>query len=148
MAHEDAGHYAAKRDAKTAVDGRLAEAIRAETGQGEIGCAQAELISGQLGIDLGEVGAAIDRLEIRIKNCQLGLFGYPKDKFPAGRAVSPAPEVAPALEAAIRSRLVEGRLPCGSAWEIAAGQGLPKMAVAAACENLKIRVKPCQLGAF
>jgi hypothetical protein len=97
---------------------------------------------------LSEVGVAVDFLETRITKCQLGLFGYPRERFPEGRAVEAAEEASPDIEAAIRGCLVEGRLPCKSAWEIAAERGIPKMAVAAACEKLKIRVKPCQLGAF
>jgi hypothetical protein len=148
MTHEDAGKYAAKRAPGTVVDETLAVAVRDKTIREEIACAQAEEISAKLGLTLGEVGAAADLLETRITKCQLGLFGYPKEKFPEGRAVGAAEEVSPDIEAAIRGRLVGGRLPCKSAWDIAAERGLPRMAVSAACEKLKIRVKPCQLGSF
>src|SRR3989339_28691 len=144
MTHKDAGRYAAKWDSGTVIDERVAEAIRDKTVQGEIACAQAEMISAKLWVNLNEVGVAIDLMEIRIMSCQLGLFGYPKEKFPRGRTVEPAKEVAPDIEAAIRGRLVEGRLPCKSAWEIAAERGMSKIAVSAACENLEIRIKPCQ----
>jgi len=148
MTHADAGGYAAKHPSGMVVEEKLAKAVRDEAVQGKIACAQAERISANLGISLKEVGVAADLLEIRIKNCQLGLFGYPKDKFPGGKTVEPAKEVMPDMEAAIRARLVEGKLSCKAAWDIAAERTLSKMAVSAACENLKIRIKPCQLGAF
>jgi len=148
MTHKDAGGYAAKHAAGTVVEEKLAEAIRDKVVQGKISCAQAEKISARLGVNLNEVGAAVDLLEIRINGCQLGLFGYPKEKFPGGKTVEAAQEVAPDVEAAIRGRLVEGSLSCKAAWDIAAEKGMAKLAVASACENLKIRIRPCQLGAF
>ena len=148
MTRENAGNYAAKRPPNMAMDERLAEAIRNKTVKGEIACAQAQIISKKLGATLEQVGAVIDLLEIRIKRCQIGLFGYPKEKFPEGRAVKAAESVTPDLEAAIRNNLVAGRLPCKLAWKIAADYRMPKMAVSSACEALKIKIKPCQLGSF
>ncbi|MBE0556860.1 MAG: hypothetical protein IH628_06470, partial [Proteobacteria bacterium] len=81
-----------------------------------------------------------------IGRCQLGLFGY--DAAPRGRRVQPAEAVEPGLENEIRGRLSGGRLPCSAAWEIAADRKIPRLSVSSACETLKIKVKPCQLGAF
>ena len=148
MTHDDAGNYAAKHPPNMVMDERLAKAIRDKTVNGEIACAQAESISRKFGVTIGEVGAVIDLLEIRIKRCQIGLFGYPKERFPEGRVVKAAESVTPELEASIRSNLVAGRIPCKAAWEIAAEYRIPKMAVSSACEALKIKVKPCQLGSF
>jgi hypothetical protein len=130
------------------MDERLARAVRDKTANGEIACAQAEWISKKLGATIEEVGAVLDLLEIRIKRCQLGLFGYPEERFPEGRVIKAAESVAPDLEAAIRENLVAGRLPCKAAWKIAAERKMSKMAVSSACETLKIKIKPCQLGTF
>jgi hypothetical protein len=90
------------------------------------------------------IGAAADRLGIRLVKCQLGLFGYSPQK-----KIVQAPAAAdPALETAIREKLENGRLACRHAWEIAAALHVPKMAVSAACEAMQIKIKPCQLGAF
>ena len=62
--------------------------------------------------------------------------------------MQPAETVAPELEGAIRAAARDGRLPCAAAWEIAAERKIPRMKVSSACEALKIRIKPCQLGAF
>ncbi|MBW1683324.1 MAG: hypothetical protein JRJ83_18275, partial [Deltaproteobacteria bacterium] len=67
---------------------------------------------------------------------------------PEKSVVSPAEQVPPDLESAIRGALVEGRLPCASAWAIARKLGMAKMAVSAACEKLGIKISACQLGAF
>jgi len=148
MAHEDAGKYAEKHAPGRVVEEGLASEITEKAVNGEIGCAQAEAIALRQGLGMEDVGVALDLMEIRLKGCQLGLFGYPKDRFPEGRSVVPASDVSPGVETALRSRLVADRLPCKAAWEIAAELDMPKMAVSAACERLKIRVKPCQLGAF
>ncbi len=41
---------------------------------GKISCASARKIAEKLGLSYREVGAAADKLGIRIKNCQLGCF--------------------------------------------------------------------------
>ena len=85
-----------------------------------------------------------DLLELKLKKCQLGLFGYEPDK----RIVKPAETVSEALETCILKELTDNRLSCEKAWEIAKKLGLTKMAVSAACEHLSIKINACQLGAF
>lgn len=148
MTREDAGHYAKKRSPDKPLDRRLAKAVRDKTVNGEIACAHAEMISRTLHATMEEVGAVIDLMEIRIRRCQIGLFGYPRERFPEGRAVRPADSVPPDLEASIRSSLVEGKISCKAIWKIAAEHRMPKMSVSSACEALKIKIKQCQLGSF
>jgi hypothetical protein len=146
MTHSDAGRYAAKHGKAGSPDEKIAAAVRATIAGGELACAAAERISGELGVTMAEVGRTADLLEIRIGRCQLGLFGY---DAPGGRIVQPAEGgVEPGLEAAIRGRLANGRLPCEAAWKIAADRKIPRLDVSSASETLKIKVKPCQLGAF
>jgi hypothetical protein len=145
MTHSDAGRYAAKHAKGGSPDEKIVAALRAKIADGELACAAAERISGELGVAMAEVGRTADLLEVRIGHCQLGLFGY---DAPGGRTVRPAEGVEPGLEAAIRGRLSNGRLPCIAAWEIAAERKIPRLNVSSACETLKIKVKPCQLGAF
>jgi hypothetical protein len=143
MTHSDAGRYSAKHEPGGSPDERIARAIREKAAEGEFACAEAERIGAALKVSLAEIGRTLDLLELRIDRCQLGLFGYP-----AGKAVRPAAAVALDFDAAIRGRLADGRLPCKAAWEIAAERKVARMEVSSACEALKIRIKPCQLGAF
>jgi hypothetical protein len=145
MTHSDAGRYAAKHATGGSPDEKIAAAVRAKIEAGELACTAAERISAELGTVMAEVGRTVDLLEIRIGRCQLGLFGY---DAPGGRIVQPAENVEAGLEAAIRGRLSDGRLPCKDAWEIAADRKIPRLDVSYACETLKIKIKPCQLGAF
>jgi hypothetical protein len=143
MTHEDAGNYAEKRHGAK-LNETIAARIREKISDNKISCAEAHSIAGELRIDPADVGTAIDLLEVRIIKCQLGLFGHGKEKnIPA---LSDAIE--PGLESTIKSSLVNGRLACSTAWEIAEKFHLSRPQVAAVCETLKIKISPCQLGAF
>jgi hypothetical protein len=144
MTHEFSGHYAAKHPPGTEADGRIADAVRASAKDGKLSCAAAHRIATDLGVHPSEVGKTLDLLEFRIVKCQLGLFGYQPEK----KIVAPAETVAPELRDALTAALVDDRLPCKSAWTIADRFGVTRMAVAAACEKMNLRVSPCQLGAF
>ncbi len=144
MAHEDKGKYFKKHPEGTKVGEDLKQEIMKAAKDNNIACKAAEKISKSTGLPLGEIGAAIDILNINIVQCQLGLFGFDGKR----KGVSPAATVAPDLETAIRKALVNDRLSCVAAWTIADQSGVKRMDVCAACEKLKIKVKPCQLGAF
>jgi hypothetical protein len=143
MTHSDAGRYSAKHAPGGKPDERIAGAVREKAAAGEVACADAERISTALNVSLSEIGRTLDLMELRICRCRLGLFGYP-----GGKTVRSAAAVAPDLDEAIRARLADGRLSCKAAWEIAVERKLARMEISSACEMLKIRIKPCQLGAF
>ena len=144
MTHGDRGNYKAKHSSGSRLNQEIARALEKKTADGKITCADASNTAAELGVTMREVGVTIDLMEIELSKCQLGLFGYSPQKM----AVKPAETVQADLEKAIRGALVNDRLPCATAWSIAKTFGIPKMAVSSACEALKIKVKPCQLGAF
>ena len=144
MARKQAGEYKKKHPPERRASEEIVQAIKEKIKDDELSCVHAEAIARDKGTTLAEVGTNLDLLEIRIGKCQLGLFGY----APASKTVGPASSVAPELAAAIRSALNNERLPCAAAWTIATSLGIPRMAVAGACETMKIKIKPCQLGAF
>ena len=123
---------------------KLSEAILGKMIDDKLACAAVFQITGALGVEPLEAGRTFDLMDISITKCQLGLFGYEPDK----KIVKPAASVSDAMKQAITARLSDGRLACLAAWEIAAKLSVPKMDVAAACEALGIKIKPCQLGAF
>jgi hypothetical protein len=144
MAHQDKGHYAAKHSEGTPLDERIAGLIREKARDQVITCADATSIAEVIGKPMKEVGVNLDLLEMRISFCQMGLFGFSPDK----RIVKAAAVIAPELQKAIEAHLLEGKLSCENAWKIADQFDLPRMTVSEACEALKIKIKPCQLGAF
>ena len=144
MTHRDAGDYSTKHGAGEKPNPEVAKAVTEAADAGKIACAQVFSIASKLGVSPAEAGKTLDLLKIRLVKCQLGLFGYTPDKS----IVKPAEKVSPELESAIRSRLADERLPCAQAWKIAKEMNLSKMDVSCAAEALKIKIKPCQLGAF
>lgn len=144
MAHEDKGKYYAKHPQNTQIDEELKKEILEQVKNSGITCKKAEEISENMGFTLQETGQAIDILNIKIAKCQLGLFGFGETQ----KIVQPAKEITPELKESITSALEDEKLPCLSAWEIAEKFNMSRMKVAAACEALQIKIKPCQLGAF
>lgn len=144
MAHEDAGHYAAKHSG-TQINETIASAIKGKISADKtISCAEAHSIAAKLNVSPAEVGVTIDQLEVRINKCQLGLFGYPEKKnIPALSGAADAEAVK-----AIESSLANGRLSCAAAWEIAKKFNMPKSKVSAICESMNLKISACQLGAF
>lgn len=126
------------------MDKRIVSIVNERAKEGTLSCAEALRIAEELGVAPLAVGQAADAAGVRLVRCQLGLFGYGEHK----RVVRPAESVSPELEQAIRERLIEGRLPCATAWAIAERLGLARMEVSNAAERLGIHIKPCQLGAF
>lgn len=144
MTHEDAGHYAAKHPAGTVPDPAIAAAVQDRARDGRLSCTVAHAVAAELEVAPAAVGAVVDLLELRLTHCQLGLFGY----RPRSKVLQAADEVPAPLAAALRGAAENGRISCVRCWETAAALGLKRMAAAAACERLGLKIKPCQLGAF
>ena len=144
MTRQKGQKFADKHAPKTAIDERIRDRINHHAKNNELPCALAFKIADELNVSPAEVGTTTDLLEMMLVKCQLGLFGY----SPSKKIVKPKAPENQNLERAIRDALVEGDLSCERAWEIARSFDVPKMTVSAACEQLKIKIKPCQLGAF
>ena len=145
MAHEDAGQYAAKYPDGTQMNPEIAERVRDRARDDRIGCAAAHAIAEELKCSPADVGMTIDLLEIRINQCQLGLFGHSPQK----RIVKPAEHVSPEVQNAIKQVAQDERdISCINIWKIAEECDMTRLDAACACETLKIKISSCQLGAF
>ena len=144
MAHEDAGHYAGKHSKDTKINLEIAKAIKEKIKDGKISCAAAHTVSEDLSVQVSETGINIDLQEIRLSKCQLGLFGYGGKK----KLVKPAEKITSKLETAINNRVKDTCISCFHCWEIAREEKCSKLDVANGCEAMKIKITPCQLGAF
>ncbi|MBN2431532.1 MAG: hypothetical protein JXQ27_08660 [Acidobacteria bacterium] len=123
---------------------RLEKKLAAYATRGQISCARAHQLAAEVGISPLTVGQALDRLHIKIRRCQLGLFGHD----PQGRIVPDNIHVPPRLKEELAVRRQDDRLPCRDAWELAREFGLSRLDICGACEKLDIRISHCQLGAF
>jgi len=144
MGREDAGRYARKHKRGAVVDPVLRDALLKSAAEGKLACKVAFDVANRLGVLPDAVGRAADLLELRLVKCQLGLFDHPPKK----KIVKPADSVPPEMKKTIPAGLVNKRLPCQTAWEIAIELGIRKMEVGAACDAIGIKINKCQLGAF
>jgi len=136
--------FSEKHGAAQQPDNVIQEEILKRIKDNTIACAVAFDIAKTLNVSPDRVGLTADLMDIKLVKCQLGLFGYP----PKNKIVGSADDIEPELSDAIRRGLVDGRLPCRNAWEIADRLGVPRMTVSGTCEAMGIKIKPCQLGAF
>ena len=144
MTHHDTGNYAAKHT-NSLIPETLKQKVAAVAENGRLSCTKAHQLAQETDFSPAEVGRAIDLLEIRLTGCQLGLFGHDREKDKRIEAeTNPSSELREALTAGQKNH----RLPCLEAWQAATRFNLKKTEITAACETLKIKISPCQLGAF
>jgi hypothetical protein len=147
MAHEYSGKYATKHPPDTTLNKQIAEKIREKSPGSGLSCVTGEEISKELEVDMSAVGITADLLEIKIKRCQLGLFGY--DKKPNhGKDIQAADTVSDEMKNALEETAENGAVTCAALWTIADRLGVKRKAVSAACETLNLKIRVCQLGAF
>ena len=144
MTSDTQGSFADKHSTGEQPDITIKNEIQKRVKADELPCAVAFKIASDLGASPAAVGKTADLMKFRLVKCQMGLFGYTPEK----KIVTPKPPAHPEMESAAREALVNGRLPCRAAWDIADRFGMSKMSVSAACDHLGIKIKPCQLGAF
>ena len=144
MKRENGKKFADKHGSDAQIDSRIKDALGQQTQNNEVPCAVAFEIAETLQVSPADVGKTADLLELALVKCQLGLFGYKPDK----KIVKPKAAENPDLEQTIQDSMIDGKLPCRTAWEIASSHNLSKMAISAICEHLGVKIKPCQLGAF
>jgi len=144
MTRQKGQKFADKHGSNSQLSERIKDQIDRQAKNNELPCALAFKIADELNVSAAEVGKTADLLEIMLIKCQLGLFGYSPEK----KIVKPQTPENPNLESTIRDSLVDGKLSCERAWEISRSLDIPKMTVSAVCEQLGIKIMPCQLGAF
>ena len=143
MGHQDQGHYARKHPEKQR-DEAIAQVIEKMAESGRLNCSDAHRAAKQLGVSPGKIGEQADLAELRISKCQMGLFGY----YPGKKNLNPDIEISEAADQAIDKTQTDGRISCARCWELATELGMPRLDMGSTCEKKKIRIKPCQLGAF
>ena len=144
MAFHRGKKYSEKHPRKEIADPAIKTAIVQRAAEGEIACADAFDIAKALSVPVDSIGMVIDLLDIKLTNCQLGLFGY-KPKKKLLKSLNAAD---PDLKDAITEALAMERLSCSNAWVISAQFDVTKITVSSTCELLGIKISDCQLGAF
>jgi len=144
MSKDKGKKFSDKHKAAEKPNPEIKNKIETRSKNNEIPCAVAFEIVEDIGVLPAEVGKNIDLMNYKLVKCQLGLFGYKPDK----KMVTPQDTTNQDVKNAIQKALVDERLACKSAWEIAARFQVPKLTISGITEAMGVKIKPCQLGAF
>ncbi|MBF0224364.1 MAG: hypothetical protein HQK76_02820 [Desulfobacterales bacterium] len=125
-------------------DEKIIKALTKNIIDNKISCASMLKLADNLRISSLDVGKAIDFLNAKICQCQLGLFGHSPEK----KIVTPDTNISDNLKKEIIEASIDNTIECKSCFKIANTLALKKLNVSCACEGLKIKIKNCQIGAF
>jgi hypothetical protein len=125
-------------------DTSIKNEILKQTKNKKIPCAVAFEIAKVLQISPEMVGKTADLMNFKLTKCQLGLFGYQPQK----KIVKSHDSLNVDVKDAVSASLVQGKLSCKDAWDIASRLNVGKMTVSSTCEAMGVKIKGCQLGAF
>lgn len=123
---------------------RLESAVRAALRDGYLSCPIGWKIARDMAIPRIAVGAVVDKLGVRITNCQIGFFKVDKTASPEPARVEPSPEIA----AGLRELDAAGELTCPAVFELSRRLKTTPLRVSEAANTLKLKIRSCQLGCF
>ena len=135
--------YSKKHDQSLKPDPLIENEIKKRV-KDEIFCITAFEIAKDIDVSLIEIGKTLDLLNIPLAKCQLGLFGHKPNK----KTVESENTENQDLINSIKSAMVNNRLSCSEAFKIAHEYNKSKIRINNICQANKIKIKPCQLGAF
>jgi len=136
--------FSTKHGSDEKPDTSIKNEILKRTQNEKIPCAVAFEIAKALQISPEKVGKTADLINFKLTKCQLGLFGYQPQK----KIVKPQDSINVDVKNAVFDALVQERLSCKQAWDIASRLQVSKMTVSGACETMGVKIKNCQIGAF
>jgi hypothetical protein len=123
---------------------RLESEVRTSLKDGYLPCPVAWKIAGDNGVPKIAVGAVMDKLGVRVTDCQLGFFKVESAHY-AGNS---AQEVSPEIAAGLRELDSSGALTCLSTFELAHRLKSAPMKISEAANILGLKRRACQLGCF
>jgi hypothetical protein len=144
MSLHKAKNFSTKHRSDEKPDPSVRDEILKQAKNQKIPCVVAFEIAGALQVSPKTVGKTADLMNFKLIKCQLGLFGYQ----PIKKIVKPQDHIKEDIKNAVSHALVQGRLTCLDAWDIASSLNVSKMIVSSACETMEVKIKKCQLGAF
>jgi hypothetical protein len=121
----------------------LETAIKSTLKEGYLSCPAAWKIAKDMTIPKIAIGPVMDKLGVRISNCQLGFFMVDKTADSGDKS-----ESSPEIEAGLRELDVAGNLICQTAFELAHKFKTTPRKVSDAANVLGLKIRKCQLGCF
>jgi hypothetical protein len=123
---------------------RLESAVKTALKDGYLPCAVGWKIAKEIAIPRIAVGAVMDKLGVRITDCQLGFFKVESIAHVGTASREPSPEITTGL----RELDAANNLTCLATFELARRLKTTPMRVSEAANILGLRIRACQLGCF
>jgi hypothetical protein len=123
---------------------QLETAVKAAVRDGYVACPSGWRIAKDAGVSRLDVGAMIDKLGIRVTDCQLGCFTVSKTPY-TGTDTKPFGEE---LARGVEDLQEQGELTCSNVFSLARNLGVKPRAVADAGNVRGFKIRQCQLGCF
>ncbi|HQL01358.1 MAG TPA: hypothetical protein PK090_11340 [Smithellaceae bacterium] len=123
---------------------RLGAAVTASLREGYLPCPVAWRIAKDFDIPHIAVGAVMDKLGVRVTDCQIGFFKVDKTPYRALKPEEPSPE----LTAGLHELDAAGNLTCPTVFELARRFNTSPLKVSEAANILGLKIRACQLGCF
>ncbi|MCG8549082.1 MAG: hypothetical protein MI799_01620 [Desulfobacterales bacterium] len=143
MGHRNRDH-SVKKHPGAQLNQALARPILKAGGNGRLTCAGAHRLAREQNCLPKEIRIQADLLELRIAQCQLGLFGYARGQ----KNFNPDADIIPELKERIFDVQCDGAIGCKTCWELAKEFKISRITMGSVCERLEIRIRSCQLGIF
>ena len=122
----------------------LEQAVKGAVKEGYLACPAGWRVARDRGVSRLDVGAMMDRLGIRVTDCQLGCFTVSKTAYTGAPAAPLSAEVVRRVEALG----AKDELTCASAFALAGELGIAPLSIADAANALGYKIRQCQLGCF
>jgi len=118
--------------------------VKAALRDGYLPCPVGWGIAKKMAVPRIAIGAIMDRLGVRVANCQLGFFTVDKTPGLDSNTGEPVPEI----DSALRDLDAAHNLTCSTAFELAHRLKARPMTVSARANALGLKIRLCQLGCF
>lgn len=123
---------------------KLEAAVTAFLKDGYLPCPTAWKIAKDFDVPRIAVGAVMDKLGVRVTDCQVGFFKVDKTPYLGNAPQEPSPEIT----AGLRELDVVGNLTCPTIFELASRFKTTPLKVSEAANILGLKIRNCQLGCF
>lgn len=127
---------------------KIEEMIRIYPEKDKLPCPVAHFIAASLKVDPETVGDVATILNVKLYQCQLGLFGYGRKGVSGYKILGRPVEVPDEVLEKIRAAAKDGVIPCRQLWDIADEAGILRPEAGNTADSLGLKITPCQLGAF
>ena len=126
----------------------IVERVKERAHEGEMPCIAAHTVAWETNTTPQQVADILNELDVRVTQCQIGLFGYGPKAEGKSKLIRPMPALDPDLKARIEAKAPKGVISCRVAWDIAGELGIERLAVGNTADAMGLRILPCQLKCF